>query len=77
MMEFIARVKAVLRDDRKEEKRELHCGELSVLVGRHEVQWKDRKIELTRKEFELLQYLFGKQRPCYEPQSDFMPCLGI
>ena len=58
MMEFIARVKAVLRRcSRKEEKRELLCGELSVLVGRHEVQWKDRKIELTRKEFELLQYL--------------------
>ncbi|MFQ6865388.1 response regulator transcription factor [Blautia sp.] len=58
MMEFIARVKAVLRRcSRKEEKRELRCGELSVLVGRHEVQWKDRKIELTRKEFELLQYL--------------------
>lgn len=58
MMEFIARVKAVLRRcSRKEEKRELHCGELSVLVGRHEVQCKDRKIELTRKEFELLQYL--------------------
>ena len=58
MMEFIARVKAVLRRcSRKEEKRELHCGELSVLVGRHEKQRKDRKIELTRKEFELLQYL--------------------
>lgn len=58
MMEFVARVKAVLRRcSRKEENRELHCGDIKVLVGRHEVQYKDKKIELTRKEFELLQYL--------------------
>ena len=58
MMEFVARVKAVLRRcTRKEENRELDCGELKVLVGRHEVQIGDKKVELTRKEFELLQYL--------------------
>ena len=58
MMEFVARVKAVLRRcTRKEENRELYCGELKVLVGRHEVQIGDKKVELTRKEFELLQYL--------------------
>ena len=58
MMEFVARVKAVLRRcTKKEENRELHCGELKVLVGRHEVQIGDKKVELTKKEFELLQYL--------------------
>lgn len=58
MMEFVARVKAVLRRcSRKEENRELNCGNLRVFVGRHEVQIGDKKIELTRKEFELLQYL--------------------
>ena len=58
MMEFVARVKAVLRRcSRKEENRELHCGELSTSVGRHEVHLGDQKVELTRKEFELLQYL--------------------
>lgn len=58
MMEFVARVKAVLRRcSRKEENRELCCGDMKVLLGRHEVQWKNKKIELTRKEFELLQYL--------------------
>lgn len=58
MMEFVARVKAVLRRcGRKEENRELHCGSLKVFIGRHEVQLEGEKVELTRKEFELLQYL--------------------
>ena len=58
MMEFVARVKAVLRRSKREsEDRELHCKDLYVNVGRHEVRYKDKKIELTRKEFELLLYL--------------------
>lgn len=58
MMEFVARVKAVLRRcSRQSEDRELHCGSLSVKVGKHEVRYGESKIELTRKEFELLQYL--------------------
>lgn len=58
MMEFVARVKAVLRRSKREsEDRELHCKDLFVNVGRHEVRYKEQKIELTRKEFELLLYL--------------------
>lgn len=58
MMEFIARVKAVLRRSvRQNEDRELHYGELYLNVGRHEVRYQEEKIDLTRKEFELLQYL--------------------
>ena len=58
MMEFIARVKAVLRRSaRQNEDKELHYGELFLNVGRHEVRYREEKIELTRKEFELLQYL--------------------
>ena len=58
MMEFIARVKAVLRRSaRQNEDKELHYEELYLNVGRHEVRYREEKIELTRKEFELLQYL--------------------
>lgn len=58
MMEFVARVKAVLRRcSRGNEEKELSCGTLSVLVGKHEVRYEGKKIDLTRKEFELLQYL--------------------
>lgn len=59
MMEFVARIKAVLRRTSRSSNidRELKCGDLRILVGRHEVFWKDEKIELTRKEFELLVYL--------------------
>lgn len=59
MMEFVARIKAVLRRTNRNSNtdKELRCGDLRILVGRHEVFWKDEKIELTRKEFELLVYL--------------------
>ena len=58
MMEFVARVKAVLRRcSKQEEDRELIYDELKLSVGKHKVYWKNEKKELTRKEFELLQYL--------------------
>ena len=59
MMDFVARIKAVLRRTNRNSNtdKELKCGDLRILVGRHEVFWKDEKIELTRKEFELLVYL--------------------
>ena len=58
MMEFVARVKAVLRrSTRQNEDRELHYDELYLNVGRHEVHYREEKVDLTRKEFELLQYL--------------------
>ena len=62
MMEFVARVKAVLRRcSRQEEDKELKCDDLRLSVGRHKVYWKEEKVELTRKEFELLQYLMENQ----------------
>ena len=58
MMEFVARVKAVLRRSaRQNEDKELHFDELYLNVGRHEVRYREEKVDLTRKEFELLQYL--------------------
>ncbi len=60
MMEFVARVKAVLRrcgQNKKNEDKMLSYGELCMLVGRHEVRCRGCKVELTRKEFELLKYL--------------------
>lgn len=58
MMEFLARVKAVLRrSGQKTGEKELHCGPLSILVERHEVQENGRLVELTLKEFEVLRYL--------------------
>ena len=58
MMEFVARVKAVLRRcARQSEERELHCKGLRVNVSRHEVSYQGEMKELTRKEFELLEYL--------------------
>ena len=71
MMEFVARVKAVLRRcSRQEEDKELKCDDLRLSVGRHKVYWKEEKVELTRKEFELLQYLMeNKNGGCACPYA--------
>ena len=63
MMEFIARVRAVLRRTGKEDKDNatLQIGELQVLVQQHQVLAAGRKVTLTLKEFELLQHLMENQ----------------
>ncbi len=58
MMEFVARVKAVLRRCAQSgEEGDLSCGDLFISPGRHEVRYGEKKIELTRREFELLYFL--------------------
>ena len=63
MMEFIARVRAVLRRTGKEDKDNatLQIGELQVLVRQHQVLAAGKKVTLTLKEFELLKYLMENQ----------------
>ena len=48
---------SVYIEQRQEDDKELKCDDLKLSVGRHKVCWKEEKVELTRKEFELLQYL--------------------
>lgn len=57
MMEFISRVKAVLRRGGPKVLDELVHGPIRIRLGRHEVLENGRKVELTLKEFELLRYL--------------------
>ena len=62
MMEFIARVKAVLRRVSKQSgKKEYTYKGLTIHVERHQVFDGERQVELTLKEFELLRYLMEKQ----------------
>lgn len=62
MMEFLARVKAVLRRTKKQEHpKEYHCKGLTVDVKSRRVWNNDRSVELTLKEFELLRYLLENQ----------------
>ena len=62
MMEFISRVKAVLRRSKKRMKDTLlSCGNLSIDVERHQVLDGERQVELTYKEFEMLRYLMENQ----------------
>lgn len=67
--EMMARIKAVLRryeinipetdtaNDRKTEDTVINVGDLSINIERHEVNVAGRNVNLTLKEFELLQYL--------------------
>lgn len=58
MMEFLARVKAVLRRCGKKEQGKVYtCGELQLLPESHQVLVAGQEVQLTLKEFELLRYL--------------------
>ncbi|MGN1140978.1 MAG: response regulator transcription factor [Oliverpabstia sp.] len=57
MMEFVSRIKAVLRRGGPKPQEELVHGPIQISIGRHEVLENGRKVELTLKEFELLRYL--------------------
>lgn len=62
MMEFIARVKAVLRRSGRERSFDiLENGELKLLEKKHQVIAAGREVALTFKEFELLKYLMENQ----------------
>ena len=62
MMEFIARVKAVLRRAAKQAgKKEYTYKGLTIHVDRHQVFDRERAVDLTLKEFELLRYLMENQ----------------
>lgn len=57
MMEFISRVKAVLRRGGTRTEETLVHGPIQIRIQRHEVLVYGQKVELTLKEFELLKYL--------------------
>ena len=57
MQEFLARVRALSRRKGDIEEENFSCGDLVLDVRTHQVQRGDRVIELTAKEFSLLQYL--------------------
>ena len=57
MMEFISRVKAVLRRGGTRTEETLVHGTIQIRIQRHEVLVHGQKVELTLKEFELLKYL--------------------
>ena len=62
MMDFIERVKAVLRRAAKQAgKKEYTYKGLTIHVDRHQVFDRERAVELTLKEFELLRYLMENQ----------------
>ena len=61
MMEFISRIKAVLRRGGPRPGDELRHGPICIRVSRHEVMEHGRRVELTLKEFELLRYLIENQ----------------
>ena len=59
VMELLARIKAVLRRSgtTQEVKHEISAGAIVIDLDRHQVYAGDNEVELTYKEFELLQYL--------------------
>ena len=75
MMEFISRVKAVLRRSKKQMKDTLlSCGNLSIDVERHQVLDGERQVELTYKEFEMLSMLMSNPGRVFTRQQ-FLTCI--
>jgi DNA-binding response OmpR family regulator len=61
--EVVARVRAVLRragEAKAGEPAVIECGNLSIDRGRREVRWRGDAVKLTRKEFDLLEFLASK-----------------
>jgi two-component system phosphate regulon response regulator PhoB len=58
--ELVARVKAVLRRTAPAAPEVIRHGELVIDVGRREVSWKGKAVELTATEFKILQFLASK-----------------
>lgn len=56
--ELLARIRSALRKNRNTgENRVLYFGSLCLDIGRHKVEVNDTSVELTKREFDLLQYL--------------------
>ena len=79
MEELLARVDALLRRRGRDIEMypELTVGDLSLDLVRHEVRRGDRIIELTAKEFALLEYLMRNPRPGPDPHADYRPRVAI
>jgi DNA-binding response OmpR family regulator len=60
--ELLARMRALLRRRPPRGSASLVCGDLSLNPDTHEVRRGDRDIELTQREFELLEYLMRNER---------------
>lgn len=59
--ELIARLQAVLRRSAKNQKTVLNAGDISIDVEAHRVTRKEREVQLTKKEFQILYLLMEKQ----------------
>ncbi|HEY2216462.1 MAG TPA: response regulator transcription factor [Solirubrobacteraceae bacterium] len=60
--ELLARMRALLRRRPPRGSAPLRVGDLSLNVDTHEVERADRTVELTQREFELLEYLMRNER---------------
>ena len=70
MMEMISRIKAVLRRSQRNQPSDLcYFGDIQMDVKRHKVSVRNRKVELTLKEFELLHILLKAPQKVFSRQE--------
>ena len=70
MMEMISRIKAVLRRSQRNQPLDLcYFGDIQMDVERHKVSVRNRKVELTLKEFELLHILLKAPQKVFSRQE--------
>ncbi len=75
--ELLARVRANLRRDTEEDVDLLQFSDLTLNRSTREVFRAQRLIELTAKEFDLLEYLTFSSPPSINPRPNFRTSLGL
>ncbi|MFN8612276.1 MAG: response regulator transcription factor [Vulcanimicrobiota bacterium] len=75
-LELLARVKAHLRRHHRQAEPALRAGDLEVFVERHEVWRHGQKLDLTPKEFTLLNFLVENRRRALSRERILSACWG-
>lgn len=70
--ELLARVRALLRRPGQEEKLFLQCGQLKASEHTHEAEFRGNKLELSPREFELLQFFLRHPDKPFNSEAVFM-----
>ncbi|MBM4417793.1 MAG: response regulator transcription factor [Chloroflexi bacterium] len=69
--ELLARIRALLRRTREESEEQLRCADLTVTPSTREVRRGGRVVELTTREYDLLEFLIRHTRQVFSRESIF------
>lgn len=75
--ELLARIRALLRRGSVSSTPVLACGDLRLNPSTYDVTYGSKSLDLTLKEFSLLELFFTKRSPSPQPSSDYRSLVGF